>query len=174
MSAEAIAQAFNGFGKVPIQVFPVTVKSVEGKTCTVTPADAPELELDEVVLQASADAENGLTITPKAGTAALVGLISNSPTTLYLIACDEVEKVEFATGETKVSADADGVNVERSGVSVKVGSKISIKTQGGSLKDLFTELLAGIQKVVISTPAGPGSATFDFLKFNTKMGQILE
>lgn len=85
-----------GAGK-EITIWQGIVKSVEGTTCTVT---FGTLDVEGVRLRASlAENESHLLIVPKAGTAVVVGSLSNDLSLLVVLAVDEVESITINGGK---------------------------------------------------------------------------
>lgn len=128
-------------GENPNVPFPATVVSVQGQTCTVKIAGG--LEVSDVRLKTTvSDESDYFLLTPKINSDVLLLSSDGSLRSLTVIKIDQIEKFEFVQNGLVVEFDA-------------ADSKVSIKNDDTSLKDLFGELVAIIRELKVYTAMGP-------------------
>jgi hypothetical protein len=139
------AQGLRNFFGRDFRLMIATVQKVSGYICTVQHED---VEMDVRLKATDDDAADGLIITPKVGSNVLIAPIENS-NYYYVIAVDEVEKIEYKAGQTLIKASATELEI-------KTGGKLKLLNNAQNftslIDDLF-DLLEGF-KVMDTTPAG--------------------
>lgn len=98
-----ILRAIAAEGRHPAigQVFEAIVISVEGVTCTV---EIEGLQIDGVRLRATEEQGEGILIEPMVGSVVLVGLIGDELSTLYIVRCNNYNKIRVSRGNVTLSA----------------------------------------------------------------------
>lgn len=91
-----------------VRLFPATVKSVDGHTCTIAIGD---MELTNVRLRSVINTETDkVIITPAVGSVVLVADLSGLDyRELVVLGYSEPQKVDISIGQTTISIDSDGV-----------------------------------------------------------------
>lgn len=139
----------------PVQVYPATVKSVEGETCTVLVNHA-DLEVTGVRLQA--DPVAGLLLTPSVDSIVLVGCIENDLGNLFICQYSQLEKAEIKIENTSIYIDKEKAELKRGNVMVSLGqSQLAITNGQESLKSLFSDLVSLLQTFIVLTAQGPST-----------------
>lgn len=87
-----------------IPVYQGIVKSVEGTTCTVT---CGNIDIPDVRLMASRQADGGLLLIPETGSAVTVGSLSGGLDQLVVIAFSRIKSVSVS-GTVKLNAGSNG------------------------------------------------------------------
>ncbi len=156
-------------------VMPATVVSLEGSTCTVRLLDSA-VEYDGVRMKATPDsATEGIRAVPKAGSLVLVGPVADDDTDLMVLLCDALESLTVTIGDRSLSIDGDSVTLTQGNATVEVkGGKVKVEAGGVNLKTLFSDLTTACSAVVIGTPNGPGTATFNFTTLNSHLNTLLQ
>ncbi len=133
-----LKEVFNELGKNSEEVY---FKIGKIKTVENGMSDIEMLDGTADVLEAPYQfPNNSVKITPKIGSKCLVGFLDKNNG--YLVAVEEIEKVEILLEGTKVLLDKQGIVAERN---------------GQNLGNLIDQLVMAIQNLVIDTPAGPGA-----------------
>jgi hypothetical protein len=133
-----------------ITIYPATVKSVSGNTCTVDILSS-DLEIEDVRLVADIDDKDTFLITPSVGSTVLVGCIENQLSNAFIcqfssiksgmitigttgIAFDK-DSIDLKKGNSIIQVNADSVDIKRVNSEVKIdGEGIGIKTPNSSVK----------------------------------------
>lgn len=165
---------FNGV--TPVQVYPATVKSVEGETCTVLVNHA-DLEVTGVRLQA--DPVAGLLLTPSVNSIVLIGCIENDLGNLFVCQYSQLEKAEIKIDNTSIIyIDKEKAELKRGNVKVSLGqSQLAITNGQESLKSLFSDLVSLLQTFIVLTAQGPSSGLdpgtiTKLTQLTTKLNQV--
>lgn len=144
--------------------FKVTVKSIEGDTCTVTLKGG--LDISEVKLKATSKEGDSLLLVPKVNTEVLVLSLSGSVDNLTVIRINEVEKIDYKQNGLEVLIDS-------------TDKKVSIKNDSVSLVDVLSDLATLLKGFKVFTPSGPSGVPLPdtitkIVEFETKFKQILK
>lgn len=164
---------FNGV--TPVQVYPATVKSVEGETCTVLVNHA-DLEVTGVRLQA--DPISGLLLTPSVDSIVLVSCIENDLGNLFVCQYSQLEKALLQIENTSIYIDKGKTELRRGNVKVSLGqSQLAITNGQESLKTLFSDLVSLLQAFIVLTPSGPSTGLdpgtiAKLTQLTTKLNQV--
>jgi hypothetical protein len=125
-------------------------------TCTVKREGAPSL-FDVRLNAIDDDLDNYLTVYPAEGSAVLVAIIENMKTEAVVIRCSEVKKVKAKIGTTELELDSSGFGLNRA---------------NQNLKDVISDLIAEIQKIIVLTGITPNVVALEAIK--TRMKTILK
>jgi hypothetical protein len=123
---------------------------VTDTTCTLTRVDAPDLfgvRLNGI----DDELESYATIVPKEGSEVLVGVVEGVKTEGVVLRCSEVEKVIWKCGDSRLTFDAGGYQIER-------GSE--------NLKKLLSDILDAILQLTVTTSAGPSGTPINAAAFS--------
>jgi len=101
-----IQKGLREFGKTEAQVFTATVTGVNVEAKTISILDIDELEFRDVRLSAAEDDKQTLILVPKMHSTVLVAQIGNDLNTLYVIAINEVERIQGKFKALDVADDA--------------------------------------------------------------------
>lgn len=124
--------------KPVLPVFGV-VKSIEGDTCTV---DIDGLELSDVRLKTTANAEETLQIIPTVGTRVMMLSVDGSIDNLTVVKCDHADRILAKNGDFEMEIDL-------------VSGKIGAKNATTGLYELFDQLQNILKLLKVYTPSGP-------------------
>jgi len=110
--AELIKKMRELFG-TSVQTFPAMVLSVDEAAKTIDVLDQEDNEVFNVRLKASIDDEqNGVVEIPVVASWVLVGIIGNDENSLFVLMCNDVEKLVGFIGDTTCSIDTDGIVID--------------------------------------------------------------
>lgn len=138
-----------------VQVYPATVKSVEGETCTVLVNHA---DLEVAGVRLLADPVAGQMLTPAVDSIVLVGCIENDLGNLFVCQYSQLEKASIEISDTSIYIDKEKVELKRGNVKVALGqSQLAITNGQESLKSLFTDLVSLLQTFIVLTAQGPST-----------------
>lgn len=110
-----------------MQVWPATVKRVDGLTCTVNLLNTGltgDAAVPGVKLRANDEMEEGVLVVPRLDSFVFVASVENSMDTLFVCYVSEVDRVEAIIKKTKVVMDEFGITAER--------EKIKVVMDGGN------------------------------------------
>lgn len=146
---------------------PVTgiVQSIQGESCTVKLISG--LDISDVKLKATIDDQSDfILVTPKVGSSVLMLSSTGDLTNMTVIKADQFEKIEICQGGLELLIDSSD-------------SKLSIKNEAVSLKEIFTDLGILLKQLKVFTPMGPsGTPLPDSIiaieSFETKFNQLLK
>ncbi len=145
MSIQKLISALrdNVGGKTVVTILPATVVSTEETSCTVKLL-SNEMELDQVQYTATQSNENGFKLIPKIDTQCIIALVGDGMNTIYLLAIDEIEKVELKCEDSLLEIDSTGITInggENGGI--LIGSNVTdeindIKSDINNLKTILS------------------------------------
>jgi len=146
---------------------PITgiVQSIQGQSCTVKLISG--LDISDVKLKATIDEQSDfILVTPKIGSSVLMLSSSGDLTNMTVIKADQFDKIEICQGGLELLIDS-------------TDSKLSIKNESVSLKEIFTDLGTLLKGLKVFTPMGPsGTPLPDTItaidSFETKFNQLLK
>ena len=157
-------------------LFAATVKTVDGRTCTVVPVGSPdEVLIENVRLNADIAGSAGMVITPLADTVVLVGRLS--ATDHVVVMCSEIEKIEITDGDATVLI-AEGAITLNGGENGGLVIIAELVTKLNALEEKVNEILQTLQGVVVPlAPSGAYPLAKDFaavtpLQPVTKVGDL--
>lgn len=104
-----------------IPVYQGIVKSVEGTTCTVT---CGNIDIPDVRLMASLQAEGGLLLIPETGSAVTVGSLSGSLDQLVVIAFSRIKSISVS-GTVELNAGSNGGLINIAALTVKLNELVA-------------------------------------------------
>ncbi|WP_080058983.1 hypothetical protein [Spirosoma aerolatum] len=182
-------------GVAPIQVWPATVKSIQGTNCTVDILNTDLIDVDEVNLRADDEATEGVLIVPRVGSLVYVGAVENAVDNLFVCQVSEVDRVEVKIGNSLVTIDKDQVKAVRDKCELTLSDKATLKqdqttielssgkvkinNSATSLKSVLDDLTSLLQNFTV-TCAAPGSPSAPFpatitqvTQLSTKINQLL-
>lgn len=142
-----------------------TVQSIQGESCTVKLISG--LDISDVKLKATIDDQSDfILVTPKVGSSVLMLSSTGDLSNMTVIKADQFEKIEICQGGLELLIDSSD-------------SKLSIKNQSVSLKEIFTDLGTLLKGLKVYTPMGPsGTPLPDTIiaieSFETKFNQLLK
>jgi hypothetical protein len=123
-------------------------KDVTDQHCTIIQDGAPDIY--EARFHAITDQlESSITIYPKDGSYVLYALIEDSQTEAVIISCSEIEKTVVKIGTTTHEISPDGH---------------SIKKGADSVRELLTDLITEIQKIIVINGRSPNVPALEQLK----------
>lgn len=100
MTDAEVRSLLKGFFKIPDQVFPAEVLSVDLNTHTIKVKPVGRAEIPDVRLKAGEESENtGIVEVPEVNSSVLVGLIGNDKNTAYVVKCSKVSSVIINGGD---------------------------------------------------------------------------
>lgn len=152
-------------------IFPATIDTVDGRTCTVIPVGMPDdAKLENVRLSADINGSAGLVVTPVEGSVVLVGRISAADH--VVLVCSEIEKVELISGDATLEM-AEGEITLNGG---KNGGLVIVAELVKQL-DKLTARVDGIldainSPTVVATPQDGGEVLWGL--FQTEIAKIVE
>ncbi len=144
---EDIRRLLKAFIKVPVQVFPAKVNSVNVENYTVDVKPVGGAELFDVRLKAGVEAiKDGVVEIPKVGSMVLVGLVGNDKDTAFLVRTSEVDEVIVNGGQNggvprvqAVVSDLNQIKQDINMLKTLVSSWVPVPTDGGaSLKSFVS------------------------------------
>jgi hypothetical protein len=146
---------------------PITgvVQSIQGQSCTVKLISG--LDISDVKLKATIDEQSDfILVTPKIGSSVLMLSSTGDLTNMTVIKADQFDKIEICQGGLELLIDSSD-------------SKLSVKNQTVSLKEIFTDLGTLLKGLKVFTPMGPsGTPLPDTItaieSFETKFNQLLK
>lgn len=157
------------------------VKEITGDTCTII---IGESEFTDVRIKATDDGANDkLLVIPAAGSKVIVGANNGSLNDLFILKVDDPDLITWKHGDVKVAIDATNRLItvkDKVEISIETGTGlISIKNDKVSLVDLFTSLSDIIEKLTVSTPAGPSGTPLpptitSLTQFKSDLSNILK
>ena len=153
MSSE-LKKALKGLTK-SVTSFSGTVVSVDrsARSCVVQPIEDERPEVYDLMLQGAFGLESGFVLFPKVGQYVTVTMFDQNRGFVSLIS--EIDLAELVATEP-----------------------IKIEAGGESLHDLLDDLLGEINKMIINTPAGPGTLSptnqSKISEFQTRLAKILQ
>jgi hypothetical protein len=146
---------------------PITgeVVSVQGESCTVKLVSG--LELTDVKLKPIISGQKDfILLTPKVGSSVIMLSSTGDLNSLTVIKADQFEKIEIAQGGLAILVDS-------------ADSKISIKNDQVTLKEIWTDLVAVLKELKVHTPMGPSGtplpdSVLAIQNVETKINQLLK
>ena len=158
MGDQELLEEFKRVAQSPTQNQVGTVTAVSGNSCTVELPDGAPLE--NVRLRAVLDdKETGLIVKPAVGAYVLVSLIGNDEDNVFVVATSRIESVTIEIEGLKVEYNADGVHIERNGV---------------SLADALTDYDTQVQAITVPTAWGPSGVPINASALTAAFQKISE
>jgi hypothetical protein len=138
---QTMKRSIGGNNNIPL--ITAVVKSVDGDSCTVLyGADDNATDLVGIRLKATiGGTANYLLVTPKVGSTVMLGSVSGDHNDLCVVKVDEIEKIELKQNDLDILIDCND-------------SKVSVKSGGASLYDLFNQLAQILNNLKVFTPSG--------------------
>jgi len=129
------------------------------RTVDVSPIDesAPILSVN---LQANQSSEVGVVCFPKVGSYVVVAFLN--PATAVVVLTEEIEKINISTN---------------SDITIDAGGMVQVKNKDYSLADAFTDLIAAIGKLTVTTGVGVSGTPInvvDFQQIQQKINKFLQ
>lgn len=147
--------------RVPTQIFPATVESVDLDACTCDVQDLQGVMMYDVRLRASADDETiGMVCYPARGSWVLVGRIGNAESSLVVLATTELQKVTIEVGGSLVTVDGATIELKQDSAVYNIQSSGHAIEQGAeSLKSILSDLISQLELLTVtcSAPGSPSS-----------------
>ena len=157
--------------RIPVQVFPAIVESVDEDACTCHVTDTVQgLLVYDVRLRAVVDnSDLGLVCFPERGSSVLVGRIGNSDSSLVVLAASDLSKVTVKIGASvEVTVDSSKIELKAGDATYNLqGSGHAIELGAETLKAILSDLITQLEVLTVtcSAPASPSSPPINLAAF---------